>query len=170
MQEKIDISSVKIRNAFIPGDLGYVIHMHGRLYGIEHGYGIQFEMYVADGIREFFNRYDPHKDRIWLCEHNGKNIGSLFLMHRGKNAAQLRYFLLEPGFRGAGLGSKLMQLYMEFLKESGYRSSFLWTTHELAAAAKLYSKHGFRLTEEKESTAFGKPLREQRYDLIIDSL
>jgi peptidyl-dipeptidase Dcp len=167
MQEKIDIRNVKIRNEFIPGDLGYVIHMHGRLYGIEYGYGVHFEMYVAEGIREFFDRYDPKKDRVWLCEHNGKIVGSLFLMHRENEAAQLRYFLLEPEFRGAGLGSQLMQLFMEFLKQSGYRSSFLWTTHELAAAARLYTKHGFRLTEEKGSTAFGKPLREQRYDLIF---
>jgi hypothetical protein len=27
-------------------------------------------------------------------------------------------------------------------------------------------RHGFQLTVEKESTAFGKPLLEQRYDLM----
>jgi len=26
---------------------------------------------------------------------------------------------------------------------------------------------GFKLTEEFESTAFGKPLKEQRYDLVL---
>jgi peptidyl-dipeptidase Dcp len=31
---------------------------------------------------------------------------------------------------------------------------------------KLY---GFTLTEEKDSTAFGKPLKEQRYELIVSS-
>jgi peptidyl-dipeptidase Dcp len=92
-------------------------------------------------------------------------IGFLLLMDRGP-AAQLRYFLIEPEYRGIGLGSKLMDLYMHFFRECGYRGSYLWTTHELSTAAYLYQRHGFKLTEEKESTAFGKPLREQRYDLV----
>jgi peptidyl-dipeptidase Dcp len=94
-------------------------------------------------------------------------IGFLLLMDRG-HAAQLRYFLIEPAYRGIGLGSKLMNLYMGFLHECGYKASYLWTTHELSTAAFLYKRHGFQLTEEKESTAFGKPLREQRYDLVME--
>ena len=54
---------------------------------------------------------------------------------------------------------------MEFLAHGGYTSSYLWTTHEQTAAASLYQQYGFTLTEEKNSSAFGKPLREQRYDL-----
>ena len=93
-------------------------------------------------------------------------IGFLLLMDRGE-AAQLRYFLIEPEYRGIGLGSKLLNLYMDFLRVCGYKASYLWTTHELTTAAVLYKKLGFQLTEEKESTAFGKPLIEQRYDLIL---
>ena len=81
--------------------------------------------------------------------------------------AQLRYFLIQAEYRGIGLGSKLMNLYMDFLRECGYKESYLWTTHELSTAAFLYKRHGFALTEEKESTAFGKLLKEQRYDLFL---
>jgi hypothetical protein len=56
---------------------------------------------------------------------------------------------------------------MDFLKACGYRSAYLWTTDELAAAAHLYTRAGFTLTEEKESTSFGKPLTERRYDLLL---
>ncbi|MBT1688670.1 GNAT family N-acetyltransferase [Fulvivirgaceae bacterium PWU37] len=92
-------------------------------------------------------------------------VGFLLLMHRENNTAQLRYFYLDPEYRGIGLGRKLMNLYMAFLSEAGYSASYLWTTHELPAAAHLYMSYGFELTEEKDSTAFGKPLKEQRYDL-----
>jgi len=34
-------------------------------------------------------------------------------------------------------------------------------------AAKLYKRYGYKLTEEKPSTAFGISLVEQRYDLIL---
>jgi peptidyl-dipeptidase Dcp len=87
-------------------------------------------------------------------------------MSRG-DSAQLRYFLLNPDYRGIGLGTKLINLYIEFLHQCNYKHSYLWTTNELPAAAHLYKKAGFKLTEEKESTNFGKPLVEQRYDLFL---
>lgn len=162
-----NIEDIRIRNDLVPGDLGYVVYLHGSLYAIEYGYGIQFETYVAAGLHEFYKTYDTTKDRVWICEHSKKIVGFLLLMHREHNSAQLRYFLIAPKYRGIGLGKKLMELYMEFLHHSRYGSSYLWTTHDLTAAASLYKRHGFKLTEEKESMAFGKPLREQRYDLLI---
>lgn len=166
MKSNIALDDIPIRTDLRPGDIGYVIYMHGDLYGKEYGYGIQFETYVAKGLCEFWEKYTPERNRVWVCEHDEKMIGFLLLMDRGK-AAQLRYFLIQPEYRGIGLGSKLIGLYMDFLQECGYRESYLWTTHELSTAAHLYKRVGFQLTEEKESTAFGKPLKEQRYELIL---
>ena len=163
---KISLDEISIRCELRPGDIGYVTYLHGSVYHKEYGYGLQFESYVAKGLCEFYEKYNPHRNRIWACEHNDRLVGFLLLMDRG-DAAQLRYFLIEPDYRGIGLGSKLMNLYMSFLHECGYPKSYLWTTHELSTAAFLYKRHGFTLTEEKESTAFGKSLREQRYDLIL---
>ncbi|MGA8259725.1 MAG: GNAT family N-acetyltransferase [Arenicellales bacterium] len=158
--------SVRVRNEVRPGDLGYVIYMHGALYAREHGYGIQFERYVASGVHEFYERYDPGRDRAWILEHDSGIVGSLFLMHRENNTAQLRYFLLSPEYRGVGLGKRLMQLCMDFAGQV-YGSVYLWTTDELETAAALYKRHGFVLTEDKPSASFGKPLREHRYDVIL---
>jgi GNAT superfamily N-acetyltransferase len=164
--KNVALDEISIRTELRPGDLGYVIYLHGALYGREYGYGIQFESYVAKGLCEFYEKYDPKRNRVWVCEHHHQIIGFLLLMDRG-NAAQLRYFLIEPEYRGIGLGSKLLNLYMDFLRECGYQESYLWTTHELFTAAVLYKRLGFELAEEKESDAFGKPLREQRYDLRL---
>jgi GNAT superfamily N-acetyltransferase len=163
---KVSLNDISIRTDLHPGDIGYVIYMHGALYSKEYNYGLQFESYVAKGLCEFYEKYNPERSRIWACEHNDRMIGSLLLMARG-DAAQLRYFLVQPEYRGIGLGTKLLNLYMDFLRQCGYKDSYLWTTHELEAAAFLYKRLGFKLTEEKESTAFGKLLREQRYDLIL---
>jgi peptidyl-dipeptidase Dcp len=165
MSSPFTISDISIRNELQPGDLGYVIHLHGALYKKEYNYGIPFEMYVAAGLHEFYHHYDPAKDRIWICEHHERIIGFLLLAHRPSNEAQLRYFLLEPAYRGIGLGKKLMTLFMDFYRSCGYTNCYLWTTHEQQAAADLYKKNGFRLNEQKESDAFGKGLIEQRYDL-----
>lgn len=166
MKSSISLDDIRIRTELRPGDIGYVVYMHGALYSREYDYGIAFETYVAQGLHEFYQQYDPSKDRVWICEHGATIVGFLLLMHRG-DAAQLRYFVLHPDYRGIGLGKKLMTLYMEFLHACGYRSSYLWTTDHLPAAAALYKRHGFVLTEEKPSTSFGKPVVEQRYDLVL---
>jgi len=166
MKKKVLLDDVLIRTTLQPGDIGYVVYMHGALYGREYNYGIQFESYVAKGLCEFYEKYDPQRNQVWVCEHNNKIIGFLLLMDR-KEAAQLRYFLIEPDYRGIGLGSKLLNMYMDFLRKCGYKHSYLWTTHELTTAASLYKRFGFQLTQEKESTSFGKPLIEQRYDLVL---
>jgi GNAT superfamily N-acetyltransferase len=164
--KKPALKDITIRTELAPGDIGYVIHRHGALYAREYGFGLQFETYVAHGLCEFMERYDPKTNRVWVCEHEGRMVGFLLLMNRGE-AAQLRYFLIEPEYRGIGLGSRLMSLFMDFLKSRGYRAAYLWTTDDLATAAHLYTRAGFTLTEEKPSTAFGKPLTERRFDLTL---
>ncbi|WP_373331048.1 bifunctional helix-turn-helix transcriptional regulator/GNAT family N-acetyltransferase [Salmonirosea aquatica] len=164
--QPITLEDIVIRTDLRPGDVGFVIMAHGELYQKEYQYGINFETYVAKGMAEFYERYDPDRSRVWVCEHLGRRVGFLLLMARG-NAAQLRYFFLSPEYRGVGLGKKLMQLYMDFLREKGYLSSYLWTTHELFTAASLYKRAGFKLVEEMPSNAFGKVLTEQKYELIL---
>jgi len=159
--------NISIRTELNPGDLGYVVYRHGKLYAQENGYGIAFEAYVAAGLGEFYRLYDTEKDCVWVCEDKEKIVGFLLLMHRSDRQAQLRYFYLEPQYRGTGLGKELMRLFMDFLKEKNYKSAYLWTTNEQAAAAALYERYGFTLTEEKQSDAFGKRLIEQRFDLAL---
>lgn len=160
------LSDIRIRTQLQAGDIGYLIYLHGTLYQQECQYGLSFEAYVAAGLHELVMNYDPARNRIWACEHEDKMVGFLSLMDRGE-AAQLRFFLIAPPYRGLGLGRKLMDQYMAFLVQCGYKSSFLWTTEEQETAIKLYQSYGYRLTEEKPSNAFGKPLVEQRYDLIL---
>ncbi|WP_271783410.1 bifunctional helix-turn-helix transcriptional regulator/GNAT family N-acetyltransferase [Aquimarina algiphila] len=166
-KSKIALDDIKIRTYLKPGDLGFIIYRHGKLYAEEFQYGISFETYVARGIHEFYQSYNPDKERVWVCEHNGQIIGFLLLMKRENNSAQLRYFYIEKRYRGIGLGRKLMQLYMDFFHSCGYTSCYLLTADELETAASLYLNHGFELTKEIESTTFGKPVTERRYDLHV---
>lgn len=162
--KKASLKDIVIRTTFKPGDLGYITFLHGYHYKKEYNYGIEFELIVSAGLQEFYRQYNPVNNRIWICEIKNEIVGSLLLLNRG-DEAQLRFFFLLPEYRGIGLGTQLMELYMEFMKQCKYKSSYLWTTNELYAAASLYKKFGFVLTEEKLSIAFGKKLTEQRYEL-----
>jgi Acetyltransferases len=164
-------NEVSIRTELRPGDLGLVLFRHGALYAQESGFTLRFEAYVAKTIAEFAECYDPATDRVWVCEHGERMVGFLLAMKRGEGEAQLRYFLVEPEFRGAGLGRKLLGLFLGFMREKGYTKAYLWTTNEQEKAIGLYESIGFRLAEEKASEAFGRSLVERRYDLdLADAL
>jgi ribosomal protein S18 acetylase RimI-like enzyme len=161
------LTSIRTRTTLQAGDIGFITYLHGKLYKEEYNYGIPFESYVAEGLVEFYNNYQTEKDVLWVCEDSGNIIGSLLLLHRSATIAQLRYFLLHPSYRGIGLGKKLMQSLVDQLITKNYKYCYLWTTNEQEAAASLYKKFGFILTEEKTSTTYGKNVVEQRYELIV---
>jgi peptidyl-dipeptidase Dcp len=154
----VSLEDIDVRTELRPGDIGYVTYLHGDLYKKEYGYGIAFEAYVAQGFYAFYSHYDPGKDRVWVAEHGGRIVGFLLLMHRGEGGcgsdldekvAQLRYFILDPRYRGMGLGKKLAALFLETMRERGYRRCYLWTTDELFAAAHIYRTMGFVLWRKR---------------------
>ncbi|RAJ08633.1 peptidyl-dipeptidase Dcp [Chitinophaga skermanii] len=162
----ITLHDIQVRHTLAPGDLGYIAYLHGDIYAKECNYGLNFEMYVLDGLKEFARAYDVEKDKLWICEHAGKIMGCMVVQHRGEQL-QLRYFLFLPAYRGIGLGKYLVQEFVQFMKERKIQYGFLWTTSEQLAAISLYTRFGFRLTEEKNSQNFDKPVVEQRYDLTL---
>lgn len=160
-------ADISIRTELRPGDLSNIIYQQTLLYQEEHNFGFEFEMYALAGMHEFCKNYNLEKDRIWICEHNDKIIGSILVMHRENNSSQLRFFYVDKDYRGIGLGKKLMQLCVDFIKEKNYKLSYLWTFEGLDSAISLYTKNGFTLTEQIKTQTFGKVVNEQRFDLII---
>jgi GNAT superfamily N-acetyltransferase len=157
----------KIRHHIKPGDIGYLIYLHGILYAKEYGYDRTFEAYVAGGLAEFVQSFSSDRDRIWLAEANGQIIGSIAIVGHSKVDAQLRWFLVHPDYRGLGIGKELLKDAIQFCRGRKYKTIFLWTTSELMEAAHLYTSFGFRKTEEKTHKIWGKNLTEERYDLNL---
>jgi len=165
--KKLSLNDIQIRTELKVGDLPFVIQSHSDLYQKEYNYGKTFDYYVIKGIAEFYEVYTPEKSRVWVCEHEGKRIGFLSLMERGQ-AAQLRYFFMDENYRGIGLGKRLMELFMAFLKETGYQSCYLWTTTEQLAAAGLYKRFGFKWVEDMPSNStFDREVVEQKYEIVL---
>jgi len=165
MEKTIDTANITIRTDLRPGDIGYILYLHGVLYDQERNLDRNFEKYVAIGLVEFLGQYDEKKDRLWIVEDEGQMIGSIVIMGRSGKVAQLRFFLLRPEYRGLGLGKKLMRLALDFCKSAGYHSVYLWTTNEQQAAAHLCRHFGFKKSGEHPSSLWGKEVREDCYDL-----
>jgi GNAT superfamily N-acetyltransferase len=163
-------NGITIRHDLQPGDLGLVTLFHARIYSGEYGYNHIFEAYVADSLAEFGKQYQPARDRLWVAERAGEIVGSIGLLAREANQSQLRWLLVDESTRGQGLGRKLLERCIAFAREAGYDAIYLWTVHTLEAAATLYEREGFALTNElPPSTLWGPELAEQRYDLDLNS-
>jgi N-acetylglutamate synthase-like GNAT family acetyltransferase len=156
-----------IRTEIKPGDIGYIIHLHGVLYAQEYNLDHTFEGYVAAGLGNFAKSFDKRKDRLWLAEEGGRIVGSIAIAGQADFTAQLRWFLVDPQARGSGLGGRLLRHSVEFCRGRNFRSVFLWTLSDLKAAAHLYQQAGFRRTEQKTHEIWGATRTEERYDLAL---
>ena len=159
--------SITIRTGLKPGDLGYITHLHGRVYHEEYGFDSTFEPYVARPLSDFSLAEDKSRQRVWIVEVDEKIVGCVAIVDAGGNEAQLRWLLLTKETRGKGLGKRLMREAVGFCREVGYDNVFLWTIDALHAAGSLYLKNGFNVTEKKRHVMWGVMINEQRYDLRL---
>jgi GNAT superfamily N-acetyltransferase len=149
------------------GDLGWIVHRHGVLYAEEQGYDMRFEALVSRIVGEFFQRNDSERERCWIAERQGKNIGCVFVFRKSTRVAKLRMLLVEPSARGMGLGSRLIEECIRFARQAGYRKMTLWTHQSLRAARRLYRAAGFRLVKSVSNPSFGRKLVDEFWDLEL---
>jgi len=167
MAEGTSEGEVRFRWDLRPGDLGAVLRLHGLLYAREFGFDYTFEGYVAETLAHFSSLIDPARERFWLAEVPDCLVGSIAVITRSEAVAQLRWLLVDPAFRGRGIGGRLVREVVTFARGAGYRSIFLETLKELTSAAALYRSAGFELTSEKKCLLWGRELTDQRYDLRL---
>ena len=148
-----------------PGDLGWIVARHATLYAEEYGWGENFEGLCAQIVAEFAANYDAKRERCWIAEMDGENVGSVFLVRDTDEIARLRLLLVDPVARGRGLGMRLTGECIRFAKAAGYRGITLWTHGVLSAARHVYSKAGFTLTSSEKRRSFGKPVVSEIWDL-----
>jgi DNA-binding MarR family transcriptional regulator/N-acetylglutamate synthase-like GNAT family acetyltransferase len=150
-----------------PGDYGWVIQRHGAIYAAEYGWNEEFEALVGEIMAHFIRRFDPHRERAWIAERDGQNVGCVFLVKKSERVAQLRCLLVEPTARGLGIGARLVEECIRFAQQRGYKKMILWTNDILHAARHIYEQRGFQLVAEEKHRSFGHELVGQTWELTL---
>jgi DNA-binding MarR family transcriptional regulator/ribosomal protein S18 acetylase RimI-like enzyme len=152
-----------------PGDMGWVIARHGALYAEEYGWDASFEALVLDIVGAFVRDHDPARERAWIAEREGENVGCIFLVRHPERdgVAKLRLLLVEPSARGLGVGAHLVDECLTFAERAGYHTISLWTQDTLTAARRIYQAAGFTLVHQAPHHSFGADLIEQVWELQL---
>ncbi|MFZ0776287.1 MAG: helix-turn-helix domain-containing GNAT family N-acetyltransferase [Xanthobacteraceae bacterium] len=150
-----------------PGDFGWVVKRHAELYAQEYGWIEPFEGVCAQIVADFANKSDPQRERCWIAEMNGENVGCVFLAADSDTVARIRLLLVDPKARGLGLGARLVEECIGFARGAGYKKITLWTHSVLTAARHIYQKAGFTLSRSEERVSWSKPVVSEHWDLQL---
>jgi DNA-binding MarR family transcriptional regulator/N-acetylglutamate synthase-like GNAT family acetyltransferase len=150
-----------------PGDFGWIVKRHAELYAQEYGWIEPFEAVCAQIVADFANNNDPKRERCWIAELDGENVGCVFLVADSATVARIRLLIVDPKARGLKLGARLVDECVRFAREAGYKKITLWTHSILTAARHIYQKAGFTLTSSEKRVSFSKPVVSEYWDLEL---
>jgi DNA-binding MarR family transcriptional regulator/GNAT superfamily N-acetyltransferase len=150
-----------------PGDMGWVVQSHGALYASEYGFDSSFEGLVAEIAAKFLASFDASRERCWIADIDGVQVGSVFLVRQSDDVAKLRLLLVDPAGRGQRLGQRLVAECIGFAKACGYRKITLWTQSILVAARRIYQDAGFVLVATEPHRSFGQSLIGETWELEL---
>lgn len=150
-----------------PGDMGWVVQSHGALYAAEYGYDASFEGLVADIVAKYLAAFDSSRERCWIADLDGRQVGSIFLVKGSDDVAKIRLLIIDPAGRGQRLGHRLVAEAISFARQCGYRKITLWTQSNLFAARKIYERAGFELVASEPHRSFGQNLVGETWELVL---
>jgi DNA-binding MarR family transcriptional regulator/GNAT superfamily N-acetyltransferase len=150
-----------------PGDFGWIVKRNAELYAQDYGWVAPFEGVCAQIVADFVNKYDASRERGWIAEIDGENVGAVMLANDGDGVARFRLLFVEPKARGLGIGARLVDEAIRFARGAGYRKITLWTHSVLTAARHIYQSAGFKLMRSEEHQSWGRPVVSEHWDLEL---
>jgi DNA-binding MarR family transcriptional regulator/N-acetylglutamate synthase-like GNAT family acetyltransferase len=149
------------------GDFGWIVSRHATLYSQEYGWTEPFEGLCAQIVADYVNKHDAKRERCWIAEIDGENVGCVMLVKDSADVARLRLLLVAPKARGLGLGQRLVDECVKFARAAGYKKITLWTHSVLAAARHVYENAGFTLTASERRVSWSKDVVAEFWDLQL---
>lgn len=134
---------------FRGGDSKKVLDLMREVYIEEMGWHISFLKDAVGTIREMLITWNPKKDLFVLAETEDGLVGLLFMISLKNETSFIRWLTVKKEYRGIGIGSRLIEMAVDFSKKRGHRKIGLVTVDELKRARDMYIRAGFSETDRK---------------------
>jgi GNAT superfamily N-acetyltransferase len=157
----------ELKKGYTPGAIGRMTELHAAYYSKHWGFDVFFESKVATELSELVNRFNESRDGLWLASLDHRIIGSIAIDGKDRKGARLRFFIVDPEYRGRGYGRMLVAAAIGFCRTAGFKKVYLSTFAGLDPARHLYEKFGFVLSEASEGNHWGKNVLEQTFELML---
>jgi GNAT superfamily N-acetyltransferase/DNA-binding MarR family transcriptional regulator len=170
-------TTITVLPGYRPGILGRCLEMHMYYYSRVLGWGAPMEAHLAQGFGDMLSRISSPLNEVWAAIETspgdsplekGRIVGTIWI--DGENlgmegVGHLRGFILDETVHGRGIGRKMMDEAMAFVRKAGFREVRLWTVRELLVARRMYEKAGFVEVGEHEvdSRLYGRVLSSMEY-------
>lgn len=136
-----------------PGDIGWLISIHGQHYAEQFNFDANFEMDIARKVITFLEASDDF-NRLWIAITDNKRVGSIAVSLKPDQTAFVNFLLVKPEYRGCGIANFLLDKVICHAKDNDLKAIRLETYSCLENARKLYNKYGFAIY--KKNTAVKK--------------
>lgn len=98
--------------------------------------------------RKLVEQYKKGNNNFWIVLDSKKHvIGTCGALQQSDKVIKMNCFYINSKYRGTGLGEKLYDFFMDFIKKENYETIILCTYKEFDRAIKFYEKRGFELQE-----------------------
>jgi ribosomal protein S18 acetylase RimI-like enzyme len=105
----------------------------------------------ADRLSEADWRQRLTDRAIFVARVRGLSVGLVAgVAAETPDAAELISLWVDPDWRGRGIGDQLVSTVIDWATEHGFRTIQLWVAEGNQAAERLYSRHGFSRTGERQ--------------------
>lgn len=148
----------------LPGDIGWLISMHGQLYAEQFNFNSEFEKDIAGKVLSFLEAGEDF-NRLWIATLGGIRIGSVAVSLKRDQTAFINFLLVHPDYRGGGIGGRLMDLVIAHTSAHNLKTLHLETYSCLKDARNLYKRYGFQLSMRNEAISkYGHSFDQEFWD------
>lgn len=96
-------------------------------------------------------KYKTGNNKFWIALNKENQIvGTCGGLQQTDKIIKMNCFYIDSEYRNLGIGNKLYDLFLDFVKKEKYEEIILCTFKEFDIAIKFYEKRGFNLYETVE--------------------
>lgn len=107
------------------------------------GVDLGFQDYAGE-LAELPGKYAPPGGGLYLAFADGKPAGCGAFRRYTQEICELKRLFVRPGFRGAGIATRLISTILSQARAAGYQKIYLDTLGTLESAFCLYQRLGFQ--------------------------